>query len=120
MTSTATLVDRYFEADSRSDGDAVVDLFTADAVVVDEGRTRRGTTEIRDWRDHAASEYQYTTAVIKRVPDGDNRCTVTVRLEGNFPGGIADLNFDFLLADGLISALTIAPPPDTHTSRSGS
>lgn len=33
----------------------------------------------------------------------------TVRLDGNFPGGTALLRFDFLLADGLISGLTIAP-----------
>lgn len=102
-------VDRYFAADGRRDADAIVDLFTADAVVVDEGRTRRGTAEIREWQDHAASEYEYTTTVLDRVPDGEFACAVTVRLEGNFPGGTADLTFDFLLADGLISALTIAP-----------
>lgn len=109
MSPTATLVDRYFSADGRRDADAIVDLFTADAVVIDEGRTRRGTAEIRDWQDHAASEYQYTTTVLNRVADGDTACAVTVRLEGNFPGGTADLKFDFRLADGLISALTIAP-----------
>ena len=109
MTPTATLVDRYFAADSRRDADAIVELFTDDAVVIDEGKTRRGTAEIRDWQDHAASEYQYTTTVLDRVPDGDTACAVTVRLDGNFPGGTADLTFDFLLADGLISALTITP-----------
>lgn len=109
MTPTATLVDRYFAANSRSDADAIVSLFTPDAVVIDEGRTRRGTAEIRDWQDHTASGYQYTTTVIDRVSDSDSTCAVTVRLDGNFPGGTADLTFDFVLADGLISALTIAP-----------
>ncbi len=109
MTPTATLVDRYFAADSRRDTDAIVGLFTPDAVVIDEGVTRRGTAEIRDWQNHAASEYQYTTTVLDRVPDGDAACAVTVRLEGNFPGGTADLTFDFLLSAGLISSLTIAP-----------
>jgi ketosteroid isomerase-like protein len=109
MTTPAQLVDRYFEAASRHDADAIVNLFTADAFVVDEGKTRRGTAEIRDWQDHSASEYEYTTTVLARVPTGDSACSVTVRLEGNFPGGTADLSFDFLLADGLISGLTIAP-----------
>jgi hypothetical protein len=31
-----------------------------------------------------------------------------VRLSGDFPGGEADLAFDFSLADGLITALRIA------------
>jgi len=109
MTPAATPIDRYFAAASTRDSDAIVNLFTADAFVVDEGKTRRGTAEIRDWQDHAASEYEYTTTVLDRVPDGDSACAVTVRLEGNFPGGTADLRFDFLLADGLISGLTIAP-----------
>jgi len=109
MTPTAQLVDSYFEAAGTHDADAVVQLFTTDAFVVDEGRTRRGTAEIRDWQNYTASEYQYTTTVLDRVPSGDTACAVTVRLEGNFPGGTADLTFDFLLADGLISGLTIGP-----------
>ncbi len=109
MTPTSTLVDRYFAADRRRDADAVVGLFTANAVVIDEGRARRGTAEIRDWQDHAASDYKYTTTVLDRVFGSDSTCAVTVRLDGNFPGGTADLTFDFVLADGLISALTIAP-----------
>lgn len=109
MTPTATPVDRYFAAAGHRDAGAVVDLFTADAVVIDESRTWRGTAEIRDWREHATSEYEYTTTVLERVPHGDLACSVTVRLEGNFPGGTADLTFDFLLANDLISALTIAP-----------
>jgi hypothetical protein len=77
--------------------------------VVDEGRTRHGTAEIRDWQDHAVSEYEYTTTVLERASKGDARCAATVRLEGNFPGGVADLHFDFAFAGDRISALTIAP-----------
>ena len=40
---------------------------------------------------------------------GDNRFRVTGRLDGNFPGGTANLNFHFTLAGGLISYLKIAP-----------
>ncbi len=109
MTATASVIDRYFEATSTHDAHAIVDLFTPTAIVVDEGKTHRGTAEIREWQDQAASEYEYTTTIVNRVPAGDTACAVTVRLEGNFPGGTADLTFDFLLADGLISGLTIAP-----------
>lgn len=67
------------------------------------------SAEIRAWQVHSASEYDYTTTVLARVPTGDSACAVTVRRDGNVPGGTANLNFDFLLADGLISGLTIAP-----------
>ncbi len=105
MTTSAKLIDRSFEAASTHDANAIVDLFTADAFVVDEGKARHGPAEIRDWQSGTASEYEYTTTVLDRVPDGDVACAATVRLEGNFPGGTADL----LFADGLISGLTIAP-----------
>jgi hypothetical protein len=42
-------------------------------------------------------------------PIGPDRYVVTARLRGNFPGGIADLKWDFTIADGLISELLIAP-----------
>jgi hypothetical protein len=47
--------------------------------------------------------------MLDRVCAGDSACVVTMRLEGNFPGGTADLKFDFHMTDGLISRLTIAP-----------
>lgn len=41
-TAVPEVVTRYFEADARRDIDALVALFTDDAVVIDEGKTRRG------------------------------------------------------------------------------
>ncbi|MDX6231059.1 MAG: hypothetical protein QOI76_4449, partial [Frankiales bacterium] len=32
---------------------------------------------------------------------------VNARIEGDFPGGVVDLTFDFTLADGLIADLSI-------------
>jgi ketosteroid isomerase-like protein len=104
-------VQQYFNADSRRDIDAIVALFTADAIVVDEGQTRRGTTEIRDWQEGPASQYQYTTEVLSGESTNGDRYVVTGRLEGNFPGGTADLTWQFTLAGDLISRLQIAPPP---------
>ena len=39
-------------------------LFAADAIVIDEGQTRRGTAEIRAWRENVASVYRYTTELV--------------------------------------------------------
>ncbi|MDT2005229.1 nuclear transport factor 2 family protein [Rhodococcus opacus] len=112
MTSAVPrAVTRYFEADARRDIDALVALFTDDAVVIDEGTTRRGTTEIRGWQTGAASEFDYTTEVLGvAAADGDkDRYLVTGRLDGNFPGGTATVTFDFTVNGELISRLEIAP-----------
>jgi hypothetical protein len=103
------VVSRYFEADARRDIDAMLALFDADAVVIDEGRAWRGGAEIRDWRLGPASKYEYTTTItgIDRVDD--NHYRATGRIDGNFPGATASLKWDFLLAEGLISRLEIAP-----------
>jgi ketosteroid isomerase-like protein len=103
------VITRYFEADARRDVDAIVALFTDDAVVVDEGQTRRGIAEIKDWQVGAASRYEYTTEVAGIVAVGEDRYRATGSLEGNFPGGTADLKFDFKIAGERISELEIAP-----------
>lgn len=102
-------VARYFEADARRDLDAIVALFTEDAVVTDEGRTRRGTGEIRAWQEGAASQYQYTTELLDAENVDEDTVLVTGRLEGNFPGGTAVLKWRFALTDGRIRRLQIAP-----------
>jgi hypothetical protein len=103
------VVARYFEADARRDIDAIVALFTDDAVVVDEGQTRRGLAEIKEWQVGPASRYEYTVEVGGVDAAGQNRYRVTGRLEGNFPGGTANLEFDFTIAGELIERLEIAP-----------
>jgi uncharacterized protein (TIGR02246 family) len=108
-TAVPDVITRYFETDARRDIDAIVALFTEDAVVVDEGRTWRGSSEIRAWREGPASQYQYTTEVFDTEATGEGQCLVTGRLEGNFPGETADLRWRFVVAGGRIRLLEIAP-----------
>jgi uncharacterized protein (TIGR02246 family) len=103
------VVTSYFEADARRDVDALVALFSDDAVVVDERQTWRGREQIRAWREGPASQYVYTTEVAAIEPTGEGRYRASGRLEGNFPGGTADLHWDFTIAAGVISRLDIAP-----------
>jgi ketosteroid isomerase-like protein len=105
----ADVVRRYFELDADRDIDAIVALFAADATVVDEGETRHGTMEIRAWQTGPASRYRYTTEVLGTVAVEPDRYVVTGRLTGNFPGGTAELKWDFTLAGGRIGRLVIAP-----------
>jgi hypothetical protein len=103
------VITRYFRADSRRDTDAIVALFTEDAVVVDEGQTWRGVSEIRAWRDGPASRYRYTTELSGTDRTAENEYLVTGGLTGNFPGGTAKLKWRFTLADDSIGHLHIAP-----------
>ena len=65
--------------------------------------------EIRAWQTGPASRYRYTTEVLGTVAVEPDRYVVTGRLTGNFPGGIAELKWDFALAGGRIRRLVIAP-----------
>jgi hypothetical protein len=58
------LISRYFGLDAQRDREGIVSLFADDAIVVDEGTTYRGTTEIRAWQLGPASKYVYTTEVL--------------------------------------------------------
>jgi hypothetical protein len=107
-TAVPDTVTRYFEADARRDVDATLALFTDDAEVVDEGRTWRGAEEIRTWREGPASRYEYTVEVIGAEPIADG-VLVTGHLEGDFPGGTADLTWRFTLDDDRVRRLEIAP-----------
>jgi hypothetical protein len=102
-------VRRYFELDADRDIDSIVALFTADATVVDEGETNRGTSAIHAWQLGPASRYTYTTEVLDAEALGPDRYLVTGRLTGNFPGGTADLKWDFTISGDHIASLVIAP-----------
>jgi hypothetical protein len=99
----------YLAAHQARDLDGAMPRYTADAAVTDEGRTYIGHNEIRAWLARAASEYTYTIELISAARSGDDRFDAVHHLEGDFPGGVADLHFRFTLRDGLISRLVIEP-----------
>jgi hypothetical protein len=103
------VVSRYFQADGKRDVDAILALFARDATVLDEGETYRGINRLRAWQDGPASRWEYIVTILDARPLGNGRLRVVGRLDGNFPGGTATVNFDFELADEQIRALAIAP-----------
>ena len=108
-TRLPDVVSRYFERDGDRDIESIVGLFAENAIVIDEGEERHGTAEIRTWQTGAASKYTYTTEITSAEALGPDRYLVTGRLTGNFPGGTADLKWDFSIAGQQIKRLTIAP-----------
>ena len=83
--------------------------YAEEAEVTDEGRTYRGTAEIRAWLGRAASEYTYTSELTAVRQDDAEHWTAVRHLEGDFPGGVVDLNYHYTLEDDRITTLTIAP-----------
>ena len=99
----------YLVAHQARDLDNAVGYYTEDAVAVDEGHAYRGRKQIRDWLATVASEYTYTIELTGASRIDDDHYVAIHHLEGNFPGGVVDLQFKFTLRDGRISQLTIEP-----------
>ena len=109
MSSMPGTVNEYFALDARRDHGAILALFADDAVVVDEGETMTGRDAIRSWREGAVSKYSYTTEIVGSEQLAPDRVLVRGRITGNFPGGTADLGWDFTLDEERITRLIIAP-----------
>ena len=107
MTTIPDVIARYYAAAAAGDLDALIGCFAADAHVRDEGHDYHGVAEIRGWRDGLASRFTYTTEITKAEQTDDGTYVVSTHLEGDFPGGVVDLDQGFTLVDGLISDLAI-------------
>jgi hypothetical protein len=103
------LITTFLAAQFAHDADTAIPLCLPDAVVTDEGHDFRGHDKIRDWVTNAASEFTYTTELTGASRLDDTHYDAIHHLEGDFPGGVADLHFRFALREGLIETLTIEP-----------
>ena len=72
-------------------------------------KTRKTAKQDRVDLDQAWLPYKYTTEITSAEALDNDRYLVTGRLTGNFPGGTADLKWDFTIAGQHITRLTIAP-----------
>jgi ketosteroid isomerase-like protein len=99
----------YLTAHVARDVDAALAQLTDDALVTDEGHTFRGHAEIAAFLRDAASEYTYTTTLTGAARSDDTHWVARHHLEGDFPGGVADLDLHFTLRGGRIAELVIAP-----------
>jgi hypothetical protein len=113
MTELPDVIDRYLAAAARKDATALADCFIPDGTVVDEGTRYTGASEIRGWREQVNQQWEYTTTIIDRAATGPAQYRVRAEFVGTFPGGRAELAFDFALADpspaALIESLRIEP-----------
>lgn len=102
------LITSHIAAHHARDIDAELSHYEKASTVTDEGHTYTGPAEIRAWLDRASSEYTYTIEVAGAAKLDDLHYDVVQHLEGNFPGGVADLHYRFtLLDDSTITDLVI-------------
>lgn len=97
----------YLAAHAARDVDAALRSFAPAAVVVDDGTTYRGTAEIRRFLSRAGAEFTYTTTLVGARRVDDAHWVATHRLEGDFPGGVVELDYRFAMASGLVAELVI-------------
>lgn len=108
-TELPTAAQGFVDGWQGGDADKVAALFAADAVVSDQGETFRGLDEIRDWIDGSIHLFT-TTLTFLGAREVDGMVGASYRLEGDFPGGVADLEYQFHLTDdGKIARLDFAP-----------
>ena len=74
----------------------------------DEGHTHVGLAAIKQWKAETSAKYTYTCEPFRFEQKGE-QSVVTCHLEGNFPGGKADVRFFFRLERGRIANLEIMP-----------
>ena len=90
------------------DAGKVEALFAEDAVASDEGHTHRGRDEIRQWIADTINVFS-TTLTFLGGREVDGMVGASYRLEGDFPGGVVDLEYQFRLdEDGRIEKLDFA------------
>ena len=102
-------ISMYQAAHDRRDVPTALAQFTADASVVDDGRTFEGIIGVESFLRNAGSEYTYTRTLVAAEETSPDCWRIINHLEGNFPGGQVDLSYEFHIKDGLIARLIIAP-----------
>jgi ketosteroid isomerase-like protein len=99
-------IQTYFDADSRSDGDALIHAFAPDAVVTDEGQSHAGRPVIDAWWRGVKTRYRHVIEPLEAAGQGD-LTKVRALVTGQFPGSPAILTFAFRLKGDRITHLEI-------------
>jgi len=106
--SLPTTVHGFLTAHVARDADTASSFFAEDAVATDQGDSFRGREQIHPFLRDAGSEFKYTTEQIGAARIDDDHWVVTLRLEGTFPGGVAELDYRFTIREDVITELVIA------------
>lgn len=101
-----TTIRAFLQAQEARDADSALALLTPGAVVSDTGESFSGDEALRRFVSEAGAEFTYTSEITKVARDGEI-WVVGHHLEGNFPGGTADLDYRFALDGERVERLDI-------------
>lgn len=104
--SLPNAISTYFAISNGADITGIKHCFTADAVVMDEGKTHQGHAAIEAWQRAAQAAFEYSVEPIDVFAEGA-RVTVTSNVVGNFPGSPVVLKHAFGLVGDHIATLEI-------------
>jgi hypothetical protein len=98
------LTNRFVESMNAQDSAAFITCFAPEAVVEDEGRTHRGTAEIKAWIEEAFAKYQPVLEVAS-MTETETGAVITGPVSGNFPGSPVVLNYHLTIVQDQIATL---------------
>ena len=101
-----TTIRAFHEAHEARDADVALAQLAPQAVISDVGESFSGDEALRRFITEAGTEFTYTDEVTRVGRDGDV-WVVGHHLEGDFPGGTADLDYRFALEDDRIARIDI-------------
>ncbi len=107
VTQLPDTIRSYLAAHAARDVDGALAVFGRTAEVADQGRTFQGTAAIRTFLSTAGAEFDYTTQLVGAERIDDAVWVAHNRIEGDFPGGVADLTYRFELSSDLVLRLDI-------------
>jgi ketosteroid isomerase-like protein len=96
----------YLDASNGRQVETLIECFTPDAVVVDEGHTYHGAPGIQTWFAQTVEAYDFTLEAIDVAAQG-SEAVVTFQVSGTFDGSPIQVPFRFTLEGDKITALTI-------------
>jgi len=100
------VVANLVEAQNNYDSVAYANCFSETAIVLDEGNTYKGRTEIQNWIANANEKYK----TIKKPLDYkefETESVLTAEVSGNFEGSPVVLYYHFQIAEGQIQSLNV-------------
>jgi ketosteroid isomerase-like protein len=97
----------FFTAHVVHDADTAAQFLADDVVAVDQGQTWRGRDQAYLFVRDAGAEFEVTTEELGTRCIDDTHVIIGVRLTGNFPGGVAEIDYRFTLRDGLITEIIV-------------
>ena len=100
------IIKDYINASNAHDVRSILDCFSDDAVVRDEGQTLHGKDSIEGWIAKTIEKYKFQLKPLS-IKQDDTEVVVAVEISGTFDGSPVTLDYHFTIESDRIVSLTI-------------